>query len=171
MSTFNLFILCFTASNLPWFREQHYRFLCSTVLTALDFTFKTRHIHNWVSFPLWPSCFIISGAIRNCPPLIPSSILNPFQLEASFSSVLSFCLFILFMGVSRQEYWSGLPFPLPADHILSELFSMTRPSWVALQRMTYSFTELCKPPHQNKAVIHEGDVPVTILLIVSDLFL
>ena len=24
------------------------------------------------------------------------------------------CLFILFMGFSRQEYWSGLPFPSPA---------------------------------------------------------
>ena len=28
-------------------------------------------------------------------------------------SILSFCLFILFMGFSRQEYWSGLPFPSP----------------------------------------------------------
>ena len=24
------------------------------------------------------------------------------------------------MGFSRQEYWSGLPFPTPVDHILSE---------------------------------------------------
>ena len=27
----------------------------------------------------------------------------------------------LFMGFSRQEYWSGLPFPSPVDHVLSEL--------------------------------------------------
>ena len=40
-------------------------------------------------------------------------------------------LFILFMGFSRQEYWSGLPFPSPVDHILSDLSTMTRPSWVA----------------------------------------
>ena len=26
--------------------------------TASDFTFTTSHIHNWVSFPLWSSCFI-----------------------------------------------------------------------------------------------------------------
>ena len=38
---------------------------------------------------------------------------------------------ILFMGFSRQEYWSGLPFPSPVDHILSDLSTMTRPSWVA----------------------------------------
>ena len=29
------------------------------------------------------------------------------------------------MGFSRQEYWSGLPFPYPVDHILSELSTMT----------------------------------------------
>ena len=35
------------------------------------------------------------------------------------------------MGFSRQEYWSGLPFPSPVDHILSDLSTMTHPSWVA----------------------------------------
>ena len=29
-------------------------------------------------------------------------------------------LFILFVGFSRQEPWSGLPFPSPVDHILSD---------------------------------------------------
>ena len=48
--------------------------------TALDFTFTNRHIHNWVSFPLWPSCFILSGAVSSCPLLFPSSILDTFQL-------------------------------------------------------------------------------------------
>ena len=36
-----------------------------------------------------------------------------------------------FMGFSRQEYWSGLPFPSPVDHIVSDLSTMTHPSWVA----------------------------------------
>ena len=39
------------------------------------------------------------------------------------------CFFILFMGFSRQEYWSGLPFPSPVDHILSDLSTMTCPPW------------------------------------------
>ena len=59
---------------------------------------------------------------------------------------LSYCLFILFilfMGFSRQEYWSGLPFPSPVDHILSDLSTMTLPSWVA-QRAWLSFIELDK---------------------------
>ena len=46
--------------------------------TVLDFTFTIRHIHNWTSFPLCPCLFILSGAISNCPPLFPSSILDTF---------------------------------------------------------------------------------------------
>ena len=52
------------------------------------------------------------------------------------------------MGFSRQEYWNGLPFPSPVDHILSELSTMTHPFWVALQGMAHSFIEL------DKAVVH-----------------
>jgi len=66
----------------------------------------------------------------------------------SCSGVISFCFFILFMGFSRLEYWSGLPFLLPVDHILSELSTMTCLSWVALYGMALHFTEL------HKATIH-----------------
>ena len=52
------------------------------------------------------------------------------------------------MGFSQQEYWSGLPFPSPVDHILLELSTMTCPSWVALHGMAHSFIEL------DKAVVH-----------------
>ena len=55
-----------------------------------------------------------------------------------------FCLFIVFMGFSRQEYWSGFPFPSPVDHILSELSTMTHLSWVTLHSMAHSFIELEK---------------------------
>ena len=61
----------------------------------------------------------------------PVAYWAPTDLGSSSFSILSFCLFILFMGFSRQEYWSGLPFPSPVDHILSNLSTMTRPSWVA----------------------------------------
>ena len=57
---------------------------------------------------------------------------------------------------SRQEYWSGLPFHSTLKHILSELFIMICPSWVALHDMAHSFTESYKLLHHNKAVIHEG---------------
>ena len=52
--------------------------------------------------------------------------------------------FMLFIGFSRQEYWSGFPFPSPVDHVLSELSTMTHLSWVALHRIAHSFIELVK---------------------------
>ena len=126
--------------------------------TAFNFTFTTSHIHNWMSFLLWPNCFVPSGAASNCPLLFPSSRLDTFWLRGLSSIVISFCFFILFRGLSQQEYWSGLTFPGPVDHILSELFPMTHPSWMALHSMTNSFTELHKPLHHDKAVIHDKEI-------------
>jgi len=78
----------------------------------------------------------------------PVAYWAPTNLGSSSFTVLSFCLFILFMGFSRQEYWSDLPFPSPVDHVLLELSTMTHPSWVVQQGMAHSFTEL------DKAVVH-----------------
>ena len=52
------------------------------------------------------------------------------------------------MGFSRQEYGNELPFPSPVDYILSELSTMTCPSWVALHGIAHSFIEL------EEAVVH-----------------
>ena len=46
-------------------------------------------------------------------------MLGTYRPGRSSFSVLYFCLFMVFMGFSRQEYWSDLPFPFPGDHILS----------------------------------------------------
>ena len=78
----------------------------------------------------------------------PVAYWEPTNLGSSSFSVLFFCLFTMFMGFPRQEYWSGLPFPSPVDHVLSEHSSMTRSSWVALHCMAPSFIEL------DKAVVH-----------------
>ena len=59
-----------------------------------------------------------------------------------------FLPFHAFHGALKQEYWSGLPFPSPVEHVLSELSTMTHPSWVALHGMACSFIEL------DKAVVH-----------------
>ena len=55
----------------------------------------------------------------------PVAYWAPTDLRSSSFSVLSFCLFLLFMGFSRQDYWSGLPFPSLVGHILSDLSTMT----------------------------------------------
>ena len=67
----------------------------------------------------------------------------PTDLGSYSLSILSFCLFIQFMGFSRQEYWSGLPFPSPVDHILSVLSTRTCLSWFAPQAWL-GFIELDK---------------------------
>ena len=72
----------------------------------------------------------------------PVAYWAPTDLGSSSFSVVSFCLFILFMGFSRQECQRGLSFPSPVDHILSEISTMTHPSWMALHDMAHSFIEL-----------------------------
>ena len=79
----------------------------------------------------------------------PVAYLAPTDLWSSSFSVLCFCLFILFMGFWRQEYWSGLPFPSPVAHILlvgqhdsSVLGGPTQMEWC--MRCPHSFTELGK---------------------------
>ena len=62
------------------------------------------------------------------------------------------------MGFYWQEVWSGLPFPPPVECILSELLTMTCLSWVVLQGMAHGFTEVQKPLHHDKIMIHKGSI-------------
>ena len=139
MSMFTLAISCLTASNLPWFMDlpfqvpmqysslQHLILLLSPVPSTTGWCFCFGYI---------PSFFLESFLHWS-----PVEYWAPTDLGSSSFSVLSFCLFILFTGFSRQEYWSGLPFPSPLDHILSDLSTMNRPSWVAPQA-SLGFIEL-----------------------------
>ena len=45
----------------------------------------------------------------------PVAYWTPSNLGGSSSGVISFCLFTLLMGLSRQEYWSGFLFPPPVE--------------------------------------------------------
>ena len=76
----------------------------------------------------------------------PVAYWAPPNLGSSSFSIVSFCLFILFMGFSKQEHWSGLPFPSPVDCILSDLSTMSHLGWP--HRAWLSFIEL------DKAVVH-----------------
>ena len=142
---FTLAISCLTTSNLPWFMDLIIQFpmqYCSLqhlTLLPSPVTSRTGCCFHFVSASLF------SGAIS---PLVSSSILAPTELGSSSFRVISSCLFILFMEFSRQEYWSGLPFPSRADHDLAELSTMTRPPQVTLHGLAHSFIEL------DKAVIH-----------------
>ena len=141
MLRFTLTISCLTTSNLPWFMDltfqapmqycsiQHQTLLPSSVssTTRCCFCFG----------------FVSSFFLELFLHWSPVSYWAPTDLGSSSFSVLSFCLFILFMGFSKQEYWSGLPFPSPVDHILSDLSTMTHLSCVAPQAWL-SFIELDK---------------------------
>ena len=115
------------------------------LFTASDLASITSHIHSWV---LFLPCPIPSFFLEFFLHWSPVAYWAPTDLGSSSLSVLSFCLFMLFMGFSRQEYWSGLPFPSPVYHVLSELSTRTSPSWVALHSMAHNFIEL------DKAVVH-----------------
>ena len=94
--------------------------------------FTQTHIH-WVSDAIQPSTTAYGFCFGSIPSFFlesPVAYWAPTDLGSSSFSILSVCLFILFMGFSRKEYWSGLPFPSPVDHILSDLSTMpTRLVW------------------------------------------
>ena len=146
MLMFTLVTFCLTTSNLPWFIgltfqvPMQYRSLQHQALLPSPVTFTTGHRFHFGSV----SSFFLELFLHSSPV----AYWAPTNLGSSSFSVLSFCLLILFMGFSRQEYWSGLPFPSPVDHVLSELSILTHLSWVALHGMALSFTEL------DKAVVH-----------------
>ena len=146
MLMFTLAISCLTTSNLPWFMDltfqvpmqycslQHQTLLPSPVTSTTGRCFCFGSASSF-----FMDLFLYSS---------PVAYWAPTNLGSSSFSVLSSCLFILFMQFSRQEYWSGLPFPSLEKHVFSELSTMTHPSWVALLSMAHSFIVL------DKTVVH-----------------
>ena len=146
MLVFTLAISCLTTFNLPWFMDLTFQvpmqYCSSQHQTLLSTPFRSTS-----------GCCFCFGSISS---FFLELFLHwsrvaywaPTDLGSSSFSVLCFCLFILFTGFSRQEYWSGLPFLSPVAHVLSELSIMTHLAWVALHGMAHSFTEI------DKAVVH-----------------
>ena len=110
MSAFTLAISCLTTSNLSWFMDltfqvpMQYCFLQHCTLLLSPVTSRT-------------GCCFCFGFVSSFFLALflywsPVAYWAPNDLGNSSFSVLSFCLFILFMGSSRQEYRNGLPFLL-----------------------------------------------------------
>ena len=109
-------------------------FSCAVVWAFFGTAFLWDWNENW-HFPVPGHCWVFQICwYTECSTFTATS----FSIWNS-STGIPFCLFILFMGFSRQEYWSSLPFPSAVDHVLRELSTMTHPFWVALHRMTHSF--------------------------------
>ena len=143
---FTLAISFLTTSNLHWFMYRTFQ---------VPMQYCSIQHQTWLPSPVTSTigCCFCFGSISSffmelflhCSPV---AYWARTDLRSSSFSILSFCLFIPFMGFSRQEYWSGLSFPSPVDHVLSELSTMMHPSWLALHGMAHSFIEL------DKAVVH-----------------
>ena len=118
ISMFTLVISCLTISNLLWFMYLTFQVplqYCSLQNQTLLLSPVTSTAGYYFCFGSIPSFFLELFLHWS---LVPYWALT--NLGSSSFSILSFCLFILFVGFSRQEYWNGLPFPSPVDHILSD---------------------------------------------------
>ena len=144
--TFTLAISCLTTSNLPSFMDLTFRFPCNIALYSIRLCFYHQsHPQLGVVFALAPSLHSFWSYFSTDLQCILGTYW-PGNLISQWHIFLP--LFLLSMGFLRQECWSGLPFPSPVDHVLSELSTMTHLCWVALHGTAHSFIEL------DKAVVH-----------------
>ena len=75
--------------------------------TASDFLLSPPDISTAEHcFCIGPATSFFLGVISNCSLLFSNSILDTLWPEGASSSIVSFCLFILSVGFSRQEYWN-----------------------------------------------------------------
>ena len=155
MLMFTLAISCLTTANLPWFMDltfqvpiQHCSLQHQILLSSPD-TSTTEH---YILFGPVASFILGLLVILHSSPV---AYWTPSDLGDSSFAVISFWPFLQFMRFSQQVYWGGLPFPPPADHVLSALPTITRPSWVVLHGMAHSFTELHRLLCHDKLVIHK----------------
>ena len=122
MSIFTLTISCLTTSKLPWFMDltiqvpSQYSLQHRTLLSPPDTSTTGCCFHFFSASSLLLELFL-------CSSLFSSSIVcwAPTDLGSLPFSVLSLCLFILFMGFSRQECWSGFPSITVGKNSLEEM--------------------------------------------------
>ena len=106
-------------------------FYAILLFTALDFTYITSHIHNWVLFLLWLYLFIISVVIS---PLNASSILSTYQPGEFIFQCFIFLPFHTVHGVLKARipksfaipFFNGPHFVRTLHHDLSVLGG---PTW------------------------------------------
>ena len=110
---------------------QHRTLLPSPVLST------TRHCFHFGSVSL----FFLDLFLHSSPV----AYWAPTDLGSSSFSVLSFCLFIFFMGFSRILKWFAISFSSGPCFVRTLHHDA---SWVAIHDMAHSFIEL------DKAVVH-----------------
>ena len=99
MSMFNFAISCLTTSNLPWFMDLTFQ----VPMQYCSLQHQTLHPSPITSTTGWWCCFgsIPSFFLELFLHWSPVAYQAPTDLGSSSFSVLSFCLFVMFMGFSR----------------------------------------------------------------------
>ena len=145
MSMFSLAISCLTTSNLPW---------CMDLTFQLPMQYCSSQHWTLLSPPCISTvghCFCFGSASSFLLELSLCSSLAAYwasiDLGSSSFSVIFLPLHTVH-GVLKARMLKWLLFPSPVGHVLSDLSTMTRLSWVALHSMAHSFIEL------DKVVIH-----------------
>ena len=95
----------------PWFMDLTFQ-VPMQHWSLQHWFFTTRHTHNWTSFSLWASYFVLSGAISNCFPVFPSNILDTFQPGGLMFHCHIFLPFHTLHGVlvARTVEWVAISF-------------------------------------------------------------
>ena len=142
MLMFTIAIPYLTTSNLPWFMDLKFqvpRQYCSLQHQTLLSPPVTSTVGSGFYF-VSASSFFLELLLHSSPV----AYWAPTDLGSSSFSVIYFCLFILFTGFSRQEYWSCLQLPSPVDHVLSELSTVYAAAATAAKSLQLCLT-LCDP--------------------------
>ena len=139
---------------------QHARLPCPSLTPGVCSHFRPSS--RWCALTSAAECCVHSGpAVSFLLELLVTAFCSSpganetFQPSGAHPPCHPLDRFTLFTGLSWQEHWSRLLFLPPAGHVLSELFTLTHRSWVALPSKAHSFAELCKPAGHIKAVVHE----------------
>ena len=156
MSVFTLVISCLTTSNLPWFMDLTFQVPMQYCSLQINLASIISPIHNRVLFLLWLCLFILSGVIS---PLFSSSILGTYQPGEFIFQCFIFLPFHTVRGVLKARILKWFAIPFSSGHILSELSTMTRLSWVALHGMVHSLIELGCGPHDKLSQLTVAQSP------------
>ena len=150
-------------SNLPWFMDRtfqvpmQYCFLQHRTLLSLPDTFTTES-----HFCFGPNATFFLELLVTALHSSPVAYWTLSILGGSSSGVISFCLYILFMGFSRQEYWSGCHFLLQRTTFSqSSLLWSICPGCPCTAWLAASLLHKCL--HHDKAMIHEGEGTQTFI--------
>ena len=101
MSMFSLAISCLTTSNLPWFMDLTFQVPMQYCSYSIGLYFQ----HQW--HPQLDVDFCIGSVLSFFLELFlhwsPVLYWPPTELGSSSFNVLSFCIFVVFKGFSRQD--------------------------------------------------------------------